>query len=135
MPAVEKILVRGVNWLGDAVMTTPALQRLREAKPNAHITLLTHEKLADLWREHPSIDATIPFAAGESVFQVASRLRHERFDVAVAFPNSLRSALEVFLARIPKRIGYARNGRSLFLTQALPPRSGALRMHKRSRAE
>jgi heptosyltransferase-2 len=40
----EKILVRGVNWLGDAVMSTPALLRLREAFPDAHITLLTPEK-------------------------------------------------------------------------------------------
>jgi len=135
MPAPEKILVRGVNWLGDAVMTTPALQRLREAKPQAHITLLTHEKLADLWREHPSIDTTICFAAGESVFRVANRLRREQFDIAVVFPNSPRSALEVFLARIPQRIGYARNARRLLLTRALPARVGALRMHKRSRAE
>ncbi len=50
----EQILVRGVNWLGDAVMTTPALLRLREAKPRAHITLLTPEKLGDLWTRHPA---------------------------------------------------------------------------------
>src|ERR1019366_779239 len=52
----DRILVRGVNWLGDAVMTTPALQRLREALPVAQITLLTQEKLADLWQRHPSLD-------------------------------------------------------------------------------
>ena len=135
MSRPEKILIRGVNWLGDAVMTTPALQRLRAARPHAHITLLTHEKLAELWRGHPSIDATISFAASESVFGVARRLRREPFDIAVVFPNSPRSALEVFLAGIPQRIGCARNGRSLLLTRALPPRASALRMHKRSRTE
>ena len=52
-PEPRRILIRGVNWLGDAVMTTPAIQRLREAYPTANITLLTHEKLADIWRAHP----------------------------------------------------------------------------------
>jgi heptosyltransferase II len=135
MPTAEKILVRGVNWLGDAVMTTPALQRLREAKPDAHTTLLTHEKLADLWRGHPSLNATLTFGASESVFSVARRLRAEQFDLVVVFPNSPRSALESFLARIPRRIGYGRNGRFLVLTSALPPRPGAIPMHKRSAAE
>ena len=55
------ILVRGVNWLGDAVMTTPALQRLRERFPHAKITLVTPEKLADLWLHHPSVDEIITF--------------------------------------------------------------------------
>ena len=131
----EKILVRGVNWLGDAVMTTPALQRLREARPQARITLLTHEKLADLWRGHPSLDATITFAAGESVFAAARRLRAEQFDAALLFPNSPRAALEVFFARIPRRIGFARNGRSLLLTDAVPPRAESVTMRKRGAAE
>jgi heptosyltransferase-2 len=135
MATAEKILVRGVNWLGDAVMTTPALQRLREAKPDAHITLLTPEKLAALWPGHPSLDATLTFNEQDSVFSVAKRLRAERFDTAVVFPNSPRSALEVFLARIPRRVGYARGGRNFLLTQALPPRAGAVKMRKRSVTE
>ncbi len=71
----RRILVRGVNWLGDAVMTTPALHRLREAQPQAHITLLTHEKLKDLWLQHPDIDAVLTYRRGESVLSVARRLR------------------------------------------------------------
>lgn len=135
MATAEKILVRGVNWLGDAVMTTPALQRLREAKPHARITLLTPEKLAGLWGGHPSLDAVLTFSDADSVFSVAKKLRAERFDTAVVFPNSPRSALEVFLARIPRRIGYARGGRNFLLTQALPSRVGAVKMHKRSASE
>ncbi len=135
MANAEKILVRGVNWLGDAVMTTPALQRLRAAKPDARITLLTPEKLAGLWPGHPSVDVTFTFGDADSVFNVAKRLRAERFDTAVVLPNSPRSALEMFLARIPRRIGYARGGRSFLLTQTLPPRREAVRMHKRSVSE
>jgi len=58
-----RILVRGVNWLGDAVMTTPALQRLRERFPRAHITLLTLEKLGDMWLHDPSINELQTFSA------------------------------------------------------------------------
>src|SRR5881394_1139667 len=135
MAQLEKILVRGVNWLGDAVMTTPALHRLREAKPGAHITLLTHEKLAGLWSGHPSIDATLTFAAGDSVFSIARRLRAGKFTSALVLPNSPRSALEAFLARIPERTGLARPWRNLFLTRTVPPRPGAVAMRKRSSEE
>jgi heptosyltransferase-2 len=131
----RRILVRGVNWLGDAVMTTPALQRLREALPEAHITLLTHQKLSDLWQGHPSLDAIIPFSTGESPWTVAGRLRAEGFQTALVLPNSVRSALEVWLARVPQRIGRARRWRNWLLTQAIAPRPGQSRMPKRSVSE
>lgn len=62
----HRILVRSINWLGDAVLSTPALLRLRERFPDAAITLLTADKLADLWPGHPAVDSVIPFARGES---------------------------------------------------------------------
>ena len=71
----RRILVRGVNWLGDAVMTTPALLRLREKFPDAHIALLTPEKLRDLWLHHPAVNETISFAPGENVFSIGKKLR------------------------------------------------------------
>jgi len=130
-----RIVIRGVNWLGDAVMTTPALQRLREAQPEAHLTLLTHEKLSDLWRGHPSLDAVLAFTPRESPWRVARRLREQRFDIGLVLPNSPRSALELWLAGIPQRIGYRARWRSWLLTHALRPRPGAIRMRKRSPAE
>src|SRR5437867_4880793 len=75
----RRILVRGVNWLGDAVMTTPALQRLRERFPDSHITLLTPEKVAELWLHHPSIDEVGTFAPDDSVGSVASAIRAGRY--------------------------------------------------------
>ncbi|HEX4350625.1 MAG TPA: lipopolysaccharide heptosyltransferase II [Verrucomicrobiae bacterium] len=134
-PNPGHILVRGVNWLGDAVMTTPALLRLREKFPGAHIMLLTPEKLADLWQGHPAVNETVSFTSGESLFAVAKKLRAEKFDRALVLPNSPRSALEVFLARIPQRVGYARPWRNLFLTQTIASRPEAMKMHKRSVAE
>jgi heptosyltransferase-2 len=130
-----KILVRGTNWLGDAVMTTPALLRLREKFTDAHIVLLIPEKLRDLWHHHPAVDETISFAPDENVFAVAKKLRAGEFDLALVLPNSPRSALEVFLAGIPKRIGHKRPWRNFFLTQAVPSRAETLKMRKRSAAE
>jgi heptosyltransferase-2 len=130
-----KILVRGTNWLGDAVMTTPALLRLREKFPGAHIAILTPEKLRELWTNHPAIDETISFAPGENIFAVAKKLRAGKFDLALVLPNSPRSAIEVFLAGILKRIGCARPWRNFFLTQTVAPRADAVKMRKRSVAE
>ena len=95
----QRILVRGVNWLGDAVMTTLALQRLREAQPDAHITLLTHAKLRDLWRDHPAINEVITYDDSDSAWSVSPKLRGNKFDVGLTFPNSHRAALELWLAR------------------------------------
>ena len=131
----RRILVRGVNWLGDAVMTTPALLRLRERFPEAHIALLSPEKLGDLWRPHPVVNEVLTFAAGESLFVVRRKLRAGNFDLALMLPNSPRSALEAWLARIPQRIGYARPWRNWFLTQTISPRSGHVRMRKKSESE
>ena len=135
VPQPRKILVRGVNWLGDAVMTTPALQRLREALPETQITLLTPEKLAGLWDHHPSVNEVMTFRREETALQIGRRLRAGNFDAALVLPNSPRSAVEVFLAAIPRRIGYARPWRNLFLTQRVPPRPEAVSMRRRPVAE
>ncbi|MGA3283262.1 MAG: lipopolysaccharide heptosyltransferase II [Verrucomicrobiota bacterium] len=133
--AGRRILVRGTNWLGDAVMTAPALARLREQFPEAHIALLTPEKLCDLWLSHSAVNETISFAPGENVFAVGKKLRAGKFDLALVLPNSPRSAIETWLARIPRRIGHARPWRNFFLTNAIAPRPAAVKMRKRSVAE
>ena len=131
----ERLLVRGVNWLGDAVMSTPALLRLRQALPRAHIALLTAAKLAPLWERHPAIDQVIPFSEEDSVIGIARRLRAGSFDTALVLPNSPRSALEVFLAGIPQRVGCVRPWRNLLLTHVIPARVDEVKMHKRSHRE
>jgi heptosyltransferase II len=134
-PPGSRILVRSVNWLGDAVMSTPALLRLREACPDAFIALLTPLKLADLWQNHPAADAVLTFAQEETAFAVARRLRSEGFQVALVLPNSFRSALEARLARVPNRIGYSGQWRDWLLTQPIAPPIGSVDMRKRSRRE
>jgi len=135
LPTAPRILVRGTNWLGDAVMTTPALSRLREKFPGAHIGILCPDKLRELWRQHPAVDEAISFAPGESVLTTGKKLRAGKFDLALVLPNSPRSAIEPWLAGIPQRIGHARPWRIFFLTQAVAPRAGAVKMRKRTAAE
>ena len=101
-------------------MTTPALMRLREARPRAHIALLTPAKLAELWQHSPSVDEVIAIERSDTLICVAKRIRRGHFDTAVLFPNSPRTALEVFLARVPERIGVARPWRTWTLTKVVP---------------
>src|SRR5688572_7682118 len=112
-------------------MSMPALLRLREALPDTHIALLTAEKLADLWENHPAINEVIPFAKQQGIRHVSKTLRTARFDAALIFPNSIRSALEPWLAGIGTRIGYGGQARKFLLTKCVEPRSEHVTMRKK----
>ena len=110
------IVVRSSNWLGDAVMTTPAVQAIKHGRPDAHLTVLVKAKLADYWRRIPEVDEVLTIESKDSVWSVARKLRG-KFDVAIVLPNSIRSALEAWLAGIPRRVGYAAKWRRWLLDQ------------------
>jgi len=116
-------------------MTAPALQRLRDRFRHARVTLLTPAKLADLWLHHPSIDEALAFGPDEGALHIGRRLRFERFDLALVLPNSPRSALECWLARIPRRVGYTHPWRDWLLSAAVPRRLAYLGTAKRSLRE
>src|SRR5437763_8826987 len=112
-----RILIRSSNWLGDAVMSVPAVRAIKAGRPDAHVTMPVPEKLAALWKIVPEVDEIIALTSN-SVFAAARLFRQKpAFDVAILFPNSLRSALEVFLARIPRRVGFAGHWRRWLLNQ------------------
>lgn len=119
-PALQpfKILIRSSNWLGDAVMTMPAVRAIKRGRPDAHVTILTLAKLVDLWKTVAEVDDIIAIAPGDSVFAVARKIG-PRFDAAILLPNSIRTALEVWLAGIPRRIGYPGHRRAWLLNQVL----------------
>lgn len=127
-----RILIRSSNWLGDAVMSVPAVRAIKRGRPDAHITVLTPSKLADVWDAVPEVDKVIPFDPPPGrgifrvlrgiahVFKVAQLVRARGFEAAVLFPNSIRVAFEAWLAGIPRRVGYpGHKGRALFLNQVL----------------
>ncbi|HUA86342.1 MAG TPA: lipopolysaccharide heptosyltransferase II [Bryobacteraceae bacterium] len=123
----EKILVRATNWVGDAVMSLPALRALREKFPRAEISILAKPWVADLYRREPFCDHLIPYTAAtaRAKFHVARELRRHHFDCAILLQNAFEAAAIAYLARIPERIGYARDGRSFLLTRAIEtPKKG-----------
>ena len=115
-----RVVVRSSNWLGDAVMTTPAVQALKHGRPDLRLTVLVKSKLADYWRSIPEVDEVLTIDPGEGLFSVARKLRRGRFDAAVILPNSIRTALEPWLAGIPRRIGYPTQSRRRLLDSRLP---------------
>ena len=114
-----RILVRSGNWLGDAVMSTEAVRRIKRGRPDAEVTILAKRNLVEFWETIPEVDAVIPIERKEGVLAVAKKIR-DRFDVAILFPNSPRSGIEVWLAKIPRRVGYRRPWRNFFLNQFIP---------------
>ena len=119
-PAAFRIVVRSPNWLGDAIMSVPATRAFKLGRPDARLSVLAPEKLVGFWRSVSDVDEVIGIDPGESVFSVAQKI-HDRFDAAVLFPNSLRSALEVRIARIRRRVGYGGHWRRLLLDHVIPP--------------
>ncbi len=119
----QNILVRGTNWIGDAVMTTPALRRLRAVFPAAHITLLATPRTAGLFTASNLIDDLLIYqrqAEGARAFLRMMRvIRERRYDLALLFQNAFEAALLAWAGGVPLRIGYAAQGRGLLLTHQL----------------
>jgi len=117
------IVVRGTNWVGDAVMTIPALRELRRIFSDAKITLHMRSWAQGIFRDANFIDEILPFGqekpAFKTVFAQAKILREKNFDLAILFPNSFESALTAKLGNVPKRFGYAKEIRSFLLTDAV----------------
>lgn len=119
--SIEKIVVRGTNWIGDAVMSVPALRELSRLFPDAEIVLHTKDSVEGLFEDADFIDSILPFEKRSSRIKQtvaqADVLGDNEFDLAILFPNSFESALTTSLARIPRRIGYNKDLRGLLLTE------------------
>jgi heptosyltransferase-2 len=130
------VLVKENNWLGDVVISLPALRGVRRAFPEAHLAVLVKHELASFFDGSAWVDEVIPYAVSRGVRRVADlarmvgRLRAGRFDLAVLFPTSFESALWPFLAAVPRRVGYARDGRGPLLTARAAPGAAILATHQ-----
>jgi heptosyltransferase II len=118
---VRRILVRAPNWVGDAVMSLPVLAGLKRLFPLAEITVLAAPRVASLFVAQPGVTEIIRYPSGRGKWQVLWELR-SRFDVAVALPNSMESALGLWLVGVPSRVGYNTDARRLFLKEAVSGR-------------
>jgi heptosyltransferase-2 len=133
---VNRILVRGVNWVGDTILTYPTVQKLKLLFPHSHLAILIPSHLIDLWKTFPYVDEIIPFQKRGGIgsiwedINLSQSLMERKFDLALILPRSFRSAFHIYLARIPVRIGYKAEGRSFFLTHRIPRTKGVLRSHR-----
>lgn len=128
----SKILIVGVNWLGDSIMSMPAIEAFRAENPDAEITIAVKQKLVELWGLVPAVQDILVINEGADGTVKTSRAIKERcFDRAYVFPNSFRSALLPFMASVPRRIGMAGHVRRAMLNEVTEPVSEAAgRLHQ-----
>src|ERR1039458_9523244 len=96
--SMSKVLVRATNWLGDAVMSLPAIRAIRQVFPHAHLAVLARPSVAGLYARETCIDHVIPYPAPKGLGArraLAGRLRAERFDGAILLQNAFDAALTV----------------------------------------
>jgi len=133
----RKILVRVPNWVGDAVLSLPALEAVRARFPEAEVVVLARPHVADLYTRQPGVNRVVVFdhrgrhQGLGGLLRLGSELRREQFDLAVLFQNAFQAALIAFLARIPRRAGYSRDARRLLLTHPIRvPRAQEIPPHE-----
>ena len=128
--AIKRVVVRGTNWVGDAVLTIPALRELRRLLPRAHITLATRSWAQGLFADADFLDDLLVYDRGArqlgAVIKQTREWRRRRFDAALLFQNAFEAALIARAASVPIRLGYATDGRRSLLTHplAVPPWRG-----------
>jgi heptosyltransferase II len=133
-----KILVRATNWVGDAIMAIPALRAVRAKFPEAHMAILARPYVADIYRGQELGDELIAYdwkgkhAGFAGRKRLAAELRGRKFDAALLLQNAFDAAWLAWRAKIPQRIGYARDGRSWLLTHAIKvPAPGEIPAHEK----
>ena len=134
MDQPKRILIRGVNWIGDAVLTIPAIHKIRHAYPEAHISLLVKPWVAELFGENRDINEIILYDKNyqglTGKIRLAGVLKNKKFDAAILLQNAFDAALISWLSGIPVRIGYKRDGRGFLLTTAVPVADDILEKHQ-----
>jgi heptosyltransferase-2 len=132
-----KILIRATNWIGDAIMALPALHAVRAKFPDAHVAIVARPYVADIYRDQAVCDELIPYdpqnkhSGWRGRESLAKALREKKFDTALLLQNAFDAAWLAWRAGIAERIGYARDGRSLLLTRAIPvPKPGEIPAHE-----
>lgn len=131
---MSKLFVRATNWVGDAVMSLPAIRVIREQFPKAEVVLVAKPWVADVYAREKSIDRVLPYTARgwREKLGFGLYLGKENFDCAILLQNAFEAAAMAWLSGATVRIGYARDGRSRLLTHPIPvPEKGDIPRHER----
>ncbi|MGZ3577439.1 MAG: lipopolysaccharide heptosyltransferase II [Syntrophales bacterium] len=132
----RNILIRGTNWIGDAVMTLPAVRAVRNTFPAARISVLAKPWVAEIFNICPDVDEVIvfhspgPHAGIAGKLRLAKELKARNFDTAILLQNAIEAAIITQLAGIPVRAGYNSDGRGLLLTHSVPRTEAVRRVHQ-----
>ena len=124
-------VIRSPNWIGDGIMSLPAIRAFKEHFPDERLVVAAKRYLADIFLNIPEIDEIIPLPdrwTPRSFFSSLREFRRRRFDRGILFTNSFSSALFFRLAGIGSSAGYSRDGRGGLLRERVP--RGADRGHQ-----
>ena len=134
---IHRILIRATNWVGDAVMSMPAFEAVRENFPKSHIAVLARPWVAPLYESHLAANEVIPYTRGygyrkdfSEFLRVIRLVRSLRFEMAVLFQNAIEAALIARLAGIKIRIGYNTDGRGFLLSHSVVRGKEGLKLHQ-----
>ncbi len=128
-----KIIVRLPNWIGDTVLALPALRSLRAAYPEAEIWLAAHPWIKELFDSFSLIQGCFPIPDKSNLRKLketSALIKQQCFDLGLLFTNSFSSAFLFYLARIPERWGYVRDGREILLTKTVRPQRKEPPLHQ-----
>ena len=120
-----RLVVFAPNWLGDAIMSIPAIEDIRNAAPDGVLSIAARSGIAPVFAMVPGIDRVISLGPGGARCRQADELRAQKFDAAVLLPNAFYAALLARRADIPERWGYRTDWRGWLLTRAVAAPSGA----------
>jgi len=131
---INSILIRGTNWIGDAILTLPAMASIRASYPHAHIAVLVKPWVADIYRLFSNVDEVIiyenKYDTPAGVFRLANVLKKRNFDAAILLQNAIESAIIAFAARIPLRAGYDSDARGILLTHSVKRTNEIRKVHQ-----
>jgi heptosyltransferase-2 len=132
----KKILISLPNWLGDIVMSLPTIKGMRWLFPESHISVLVKANFASIFKYNHDVNEVIVYQRGEKLrkfisgWKMAKTIRDKNFDLALILPRSFNSALLPFLSKIPQRIGYAADTRTILLSHPIKRSNELLSQHR-----
>lgn len=114
------LLVRSTNWLGDALMTLPAVSQMRRHVPSGcGLHVLSPRNLAPIWRACPFVDGVVEMSEKRITSEEVCRVRDLGLGVSMVLPNSFGSAMDIWKTGVPVRAGRRGRWRRMFLTHSM----------------
>ena len=133
---IQKLLIRSTNWIGDAIMTTPAVRAIRENFPNAQISILSKPWVSSIFNNSKYVDKVIVYDSNnrhkgiKGIYRLIKELKAQKFDAAILLQNAIEAAIIAYFAQIPVRIGFNTDARTLLLTHPIPCTKKIKEMHQ-----